>query len=116
MTETTTVVKAAEETTTKLVDISRFKMPESYKRILFNEKIQENWKKQFKLPPQGVRVIKTSTSVCPVCNRQLPMVVYEENNAIWLQKTCPEHGTFTDMYWGDARCITTSCSGIILII
>jgi len=47
-----------------LVDISRFKMPESYKRILFNEKIQENWKKQFKLP-QGVRVIKTSTSSAP---------------------------------------------------
>ncbi len=102
MTETTTVVKASVETTTQLVDISRFKMPESYKRILFNEKIQENWKKQFKLP-QGVRVIKTSTSVCPVCNRQLPMVVYEEGGSIWLQKTCPEHGTFTDMYWGDAE-------------
>jgi len=28
--------------------------------------------------------------------------VYEENGQIRLKKTCPEHGTFSDIYWSDA--------------
>ncbi|MBC7130796.1 radical SAM protein, partial [Candidatus Bathyarchaeota archaeon] len=44
-----------------------------------------------------------STSICPECLRKIPMRIYEENNVIYLEKTCPEHGKFEDVYWGDAE-------------
>jgi len=87
---------------TKLVDIDRFNLPEQYRRALESERMQALWKKQFKLPDH-TRVVKVSMSVCPVCWKQIPMVVFEEDNAIWLKKTCQEHGTFRDLYWGDAE-------------
>jgi len=31
------------------------------------------------------------------------MRVYEENGVIYLEKTCPQHGKFEDVYWGDAE-------------
>ncbi|MEM3546738.1 MAG: radical SAM protein [Candidatus Bathyarchaeia archaeon] len=46
---------------------------------------------------------KWSVSICPLCFRRVPMRVYEENNVIYLEKTCPEHGKFEDIYWGDAE-------------
>jgi len=31
------------------------------------------------------------------------MRIYEDNGVIYLEKTCPEHGKFEDVYWGDAE-------------
>jgi uncharacterized radical SAM superfamily Fe-S cluster-containing enzyme len=45
----------------------------------------------------------TSTSICPECHVTIPMRIYEENGVIYLEKTCPEHGRFEDVYWGDAE-------------
>lgn len=44
-----------------------------------------------------------STSLCPECLRKIPMRIYEEKGVIYLEKTCPEHGKFEDVYWGDAE-------------
>jgi len=44
-----------------------------------------------------------SKSICPECLKQIPMRIYEENGVIYLEKTCPEHGRFEDIYWGDAE-------------
>lgn len=44
-----------------------------------------------------------SISICPICLRRIPMRIYEENNVIYLEKNCPEHGKFEDVYWGDAE-------------
>lgn len=44
-----------------------------------------------------------SASICPECLRKVPMRIYEENGVIYLEKTCPEHGKFEDVYWGDAE-------------
>jgi len=44
-----------------------------------------------------------SASVCPVCQKRIPMRIYEEDGAIYLEKTCAEHGKFEDVYWGDAE-------------
>ncbi|MBS7611318.1 radical SAM protein [Candidatus Bathyarchaeota archaeon] len=46
---------------------------------------------------------KWSVSICPLCFRRIPMRIYEENGVIYLEKTCPEHGKFEDVYWGDAE-------------
>ena len=44
-----------------------------------------------------------SSSICPVCLRRVPMRIYEEDGVIYLEKNCPEHGKFEDVYWGDAE-------------
>jgi hypothetical protein len=44
-----------------------------------------------------------STSICPECMQRIPMRIYEENGVIYLEKSCPEHGKFDDIYWGDAE-------------
>jgi len=44
-----------------------------------------------------------SVSLCPVCLTRIPMRIYEENGVIYLEKTCPSHGKFEDIYWGDAE-------------
>jgi uncharacterized radical SAM superfamily Fe-S cluster-containing enzyme len=44
-----------------------------------------------------------TTSICPECLNKIAMRVYEENGVICLEKTCPEHGKFEDIYWGDAE-------------
>ena len=44
-----------------------------------------------------------SKSICPECHTTIPMRIYEENGVIYLEKTCPEHGKFEDVYWGDSE-------------
>jgi uncharacterized radical SAM superfamily Fe-S cluster-containing enzyme len=44
-----------------------------------------------------------STSLCPECMIRVPMRVYEDHGVIYLEKTCPQHGKFEDIYWGDAE-------------
>lgn len=54
--------------------------------------------------PQVFNKFETySASICPECQRKIPMRIYEENGVIYLEKTCPEHGKFEDVYWGDAE-------------
>jgi len=50
-----------------------------------------------------VKFERYSTSVCPECLKRVPMKIYEDNGLIYLEKTCPEHGKFEDVYWGDAE-------------
>jgi len=54
-------------------------------------------------PKESEKFEMYSASVCPVCQRRVPMRIYEENGVIYLEKTCPEHGKFEDVYWGDAE-------------
>jgi uncharacterized radical SAM superfamily Fe-S cluster-containing enzyme len=44
-----------------------------------------------------------SMSLCPECMQRIPMRIYEEDGVIYLEKTCPQHGRFDDIYWGDAE-------------
>ncbi len=44
-----------------------------------------------------------STSLCPECLKRIPMRIYEEEGVIYLEKICPEHNKFEDVYWGDAE-------------
>ncbi len=52
---------------------------------------------------ESVKFETYSTSLCPECMAKIPMRIYEENAVIYLEKTCPEHGKFEDVYWGDAE-------------
>jgi len=48
-----------------------------------------------------LREIKHTISLCPECLKVLDAAVYEENNKVYMRKTCPEHGEFSELYWGD---------------
>jgi uncharacterized radical SAM superfamily Fe-S cluster-containing enzyme len=41
--------------------------------------------------------------VCPECLRTLPAIVFEKGGKVWMEKTCPEHGTFDDVVYADAE-------------
>ena len=45
---------------------------------------------------------KTS-SVCPECLQVIPAEIYEENDQIWMRKTCPDHGNFKDILSSSAK-------------
>ncbi len=52
---------------------------------------------------EGEKLIRHTSSVCPVCYRLLPAVIFEKNGKVYIRKVCPEHGEFEDLYWGDAE-------------
>ncbi|XRP96499.1 tetraether lipid synthase Tes [Methanocaldococcus sp. 16A] len=45
---------------------------------------------------------KKTLSLCPICLKRIPATILEEDGKIVIKKTCPEHGEFKDIYWGDA--------------
>ena len=48
---------------------------------------------------QEKHIISTTTSVCPVCLKQLPAQRVAEVDGIYMEKTCPEHGDFRVLLW-----------------
>lgn len=51
----------------------------------------------------GRTAIHTTTALCPQCLRELPAEVYEdESGAVWMERTCPEHGELATRMWPDA--------------
>lgn len=46
--------------------------------------------------------IKTK-SICPECQKVIDATLYEEDGKVLIEKTCPEHGKVTDIYWSDAE-------------
>ncbi len=45
------------------------------------------------------RNIIPTTSVCPVCLRRISAQRLMEGNEVFLEKTCPDHGTFKTIVW-----------------
>lgn len=48
-------------------------------------------------------VSKVTMSMCPVCYSNIPAVVYINGESVYMDKTCPMHGTFSSMVERDAR-------------
>lgn len=48
-----------------------------------------------------MNIIRETKSLCPECLKFLKATIFEEDNKVWIEKKCPEHGTFRDLYWGD---------------
>jgi molybdenum cofactor biosynthesis enzyme MoaA len=45
-----------------------------------------------------MRIIKDRTySLCDVCCKEVPAVIYEENGRVYLRKSCGQHGDFTGL-------------------
>jgi len=46
---------------------------------------------------------KITQSLCPECIRVIEARVFEENGKVMIEKTCPQHGYYKDVYYGDVR-------------
>lgn len=46
---------------------------------------------------------KHTQSLCPECTQVIAARMFEEGGKVWMEKTCPEHGYFRDLYYGDVR-------------
>jgi len=55
------------------------------------------------IPPLRRGLPKTVESLCPECAQVIPARLYEDAGRVMMEKTCPDHGRFEDIYWGDAR-------------
>lgn len=50
-----------------------------------------------------MKVVNKTTSICPVCKKVIKANLVEKDNKIFMEKSCDEHGPFTDLYYGDAE-------------
>jgi len=48
-----------------------------------------------------LNMIKNTTSICPECYKVIDATIYEQEGKVYIKKSCPEHGEFSDLYWGD---------------
>jgi len=48
-----------------------------------------------------MQILRETKSVCPVCVKVLNTKIYEEGGVVYMEKVCPEHGKFRDVYWSD---------------
>jgi hypothetical protein len=68
-------------------------------------------------PTSGVKlqVIKETKSLCPECLQVLDATILEEDNKVYIEKECAEHGKFREIYWSDyeqyQRAETLRCDG-----
>ncbi|MBR5262042.1 MAG: radical SAM protein, partial [Oscillospiraceae bacterium] len=46
-----------------------------------------------------MHVIRNTRSVCPVCLKNISAQLIKEDNCVKMQKTCPEHGSFSAIVW-----------------
>lgn len=47
-----------------------------------------------------MKKITETKSLCPECLRIIPAVIFERRGKVYIQKTCPKHGKFEDLYYG----------------
>ncbi len=45
--------------------------------------------------------IKQTQSICPECFAVLDATIFEKDNKVYMEKTCPAHGKYTELYWSD---------------
>jgi len=50
-----------------------------------------------------MNIIKNTQSLCPECLKILSATIFERDDKVWINKKCPEHGEFEDLYWGDYK-------------
>jgi len=45
---------------------------------------------------------RQTESLCPQCLKTIPATIHEQEGKVHISKECPEHGAFSDLYWGDS--------------
>lgn len=47
------------------------------------------------------RLIKHTESICPECRKRIPARIVTDEQSVYLQKVCPEHGPSEGLIWND---------------
>lgn len=47
-------------------------------------------------------LLKNTKSLCPICKKVLDAEIIEKEGRVYIDRTCPEHGFFSYLYWEDA--------------
>jgi uncharacterized radical SAM superfamily Fe-S cluster-containing enzyme len=69
-------------------------------------------------PDSGVKLqfIRKTKSLCPECLKVLDATIIEENNKVFIEKECLDHGKVKEVYWSDyeqyQRAEKLRCNGI----
>ena len=50
--------------------------------------------------------IRDTKSICPQCNRVIDAEIFEKDGKVFIEKECPEHGKFDDLYFGSYEMFT----------
>ena len=51
-----------------------------------------------------MQTLHKTTALCPTCLKELPANVYaDEAGVVWMERTCPEHGSLATRMWPDAE-------------
>ncbi|MBU3904652.1 MAG: radical SAM protein [Nanoarchaeota archaeon] len=50
-----------------------------------------------------MKELSKTTSLCPDCLKILDATIFEEDNKVFIKKTCPEHGEVVEVYWENAE-------------
>ena len=50
-----------------------------------------------------MKIITKTSTLCPECLKVIDGTIFEEDNKIFIEKTCSDHGTFKEVYWEDAE-------------
>ncbi|MEN6327557.1 MAG: radical SAM (seleno)protein TrsS [Syntrophomonas sp.] len=53
------------------------------------------------------KILRQTSSVCPVCLQKIPAVHAAYGNEVYLEKTCPQHGEFSAVIWRGLRDMET---------
>ncbi len=56
-----------------------------------------------RISPMARSLPRTVRSLCPECLQTIPADEFVENGQVMMRKTCPAHGTFTDIIFSDAE-------------
>ena len=48
-------------------------------------------------------LLKKTKSLCPECKKVLDAEIIEKEGQVYIERTCPEHGRFSYLYWADAE-------------
>jgi len=67
-----------------------------------HQQINSNNISEVKKDFQHDKYSKKTKSICPICYSTLNARVFEEDDKIYIEKTCKTHGYFRDIYWSDA--------------
>jgi hypothetical protein len=85
--------------------------PENRERVQFADKKRPDFKvlqPQTTLTGSPIQPLqkglpKTTQSLCPECTQLVEACIFEEGGKVWMDKTCPQHGYFRDLYYGDVK-------------
>lgn len=54
-------------------------------------------------------LIKKTQSICPECSRVLDAELWQIDERVIIRKSCPDHGSFEDVYWSDYEEYMRAC-------